>query len=120
MVQTVLPRYACRRCHDGVVSAAAPAQAVEKGLAAEGLLAHVVVSKYVDHLPLYRLERIFSREGVDLPRSTLVGFVEEVAEALAPVGEELRRQVLGARYLQTDDTPVVVLADLGGSFNVGC
>lgn len=116
VVATVRPKYACPRCHEGVVMAAAPVQAVEKGLAAEGLLAHVVVSKYVDHLPLYRLERIFAREGVELPRSTLVGFVEEVAEALAPVGEELSRQVLQASYLQTDDTPVVVLADLGGSF----
>jgi transposase len=116
VVQTVLPKYACPRCHDGVVVAASPVQAVEKGLAAEGLLAHVVVSKYVDHLPLYRLERIFSREGVDLPRSTLVGFVEEATEALCPVGEELRRQVLSASYLQTDDTPVTVLADVGGSF----
>jgi transposase len=116
VVQTVLPKYACPRCHDGVVAAGSPAQAVEKGLAAEGLLAHVVVSKYADHLPLYRLERIFRREGVELPRSTLVGFVEEVAEALSPVGEELRRQVLQASYLQTDDTPVMVLADVGGSF----
>lgn len=116
VVQTVLPKYACPRCHEGVVSASAPVQAVEKGMAAEGLLAHVVVSKYVDHLPLYRLERIFSREGVDLPRSTLAGFVEEATAALSPVGEELRRQVLFASYLQTDDTPVTVLADLGGSF----
>lgn len=116
VVQTVFPKYACPHCHDGVVSAPPPAQAVEKGMAAEGLLAHVVVSKYVDHLPLYRLERIFGREGVDLPRSTLVGFVEEATEALSPIGEELARQVLSASYLQTDDTPVVVLADLGGSF----
>ena len=116
VVQTVLPKYACPRCHEGVVSAPAPVQAVEKGMAGEGLLAHVVVSKYVDHLPLYRLERIFGREGVDLPRSTLVGFVEQAAEALAPVAEELKRQVLAANYLQTDDTPVTVLADLGGSF----
>jgi transposase len=116
VIQTVRPKYACPRCHEGVVSAPSPVQAVEKGLAAEGLLAHVVVSKYVDHLPLYRLERIFGREGVDLPRSTLVGFVEEVAAALEPVGEELRRQILSTSYIQTDDTPVTVLADLGGSF----
>jgi transposase len=116
VVRTVRPKYVCSRCHEGVAVAAAPVQAVEKGLAAEGLLAHVVVSKYVDHLPLYRQEKIFAREGIELPRSTLVGFVEEVAEALAPVGEELKRQVLQASYVQTDDTSVVVLADLGGSF----
>jgi transposase len=116
VVKTVRPKYACPQCHEGVTSAPCPAQAVEKGLAAEGLLAQVVVSKYVDHLPLYRQERIFGRVGVDLPRSTLVGFVEEASEALSPVGEELKREVLKANYLQTDDTPVVVLADLGGSF----
>jgi transposase/uncharacterized coiled-coil protein SlyX len=116
VVQTVRPKYACPACHDGVAAAAAPAQAVEKGIAAEGLLAHVVVSKYVDHLPLYRLEKIFSREGLDLPRSTLVGFVAEATAALTPIGEELKRQIVSTRYIQTDDTPVTVLADFGGSF----
>ena len=116
VVKTVRPKYACPKCHEGVITAPSPEQAVEKGLAAEGLLAHIVVSKYVDHLPLYRQERIFKREGVDLPRSTLVGFVEEAAQALLPVGEELKREVLKENYIQTDDTPVVVLADMGGSF----
>ncbi len=116
VIQTVRPKYACPSCHEGVTTAPSPVQAVEKGMAAEGLLAQVVVSKYVDHTPLYRQERIFGREGVDLPRSTLVGFVEEASRALSPVGEELKREVLKATYLQTDDTPVVVLADLGGSF----
>jgi len=109
VVETARLKYACPRCHDGVVAAPAPPQAVEKSLAGEGLLAHVVVSKYVDHLPLYRLERIFLRQDVDLPRTTLCGWVAEVAAALAPIGDQLRREVTAATYLQTDDTSVTIL-----------
>ena len=113
---TVRVKYACPHCHDGVVEAPAPPQAVEKSLAGEGLLAHVVVSKYVDHLPLHRLEGIFARHGVDLSRTTLCGWVADVATALTPIGDQLRREVTAATYLQTDDTPVTVLGDHGGSF----
>jgi transposase len=113
VIETVRPKYACPHCHDGVVAAPAPPQAVERSLATEGLLAHVVVSKYLDHLPLYRLERIFHREHLDLSRTTLCGWVADVATALAPIGEELRRQVTAARYVQTDDTPVTILEEAG-------
>ena len=78
-------------------------------LAGEGLLAHVVVSKYVDHLPFYRLERIFLRQDVDLSRTTLCGWVADVAAALAPIGDQLRREITAATYLQTDDTTVTIL-----------
>ena len=110
------PCYACPKCHEGVSVAPLPAQAVEKGLAAEGLLAQVVVAKYADHLPLARQEKIYARHGVDLSRSTLCGFVEQVADALAPIVVEMKRQNLASDYLQTDDTPVVVLAETGGTF----
>ncbi len=116
VVETARLKYACQHCHDGVVEALAPPQAVEKSLAGEGLLAHVVVSKYVDHLPLHRLEGIFAREGLDLPRSTLCGWVADVATALTPIGEQLRREITAADYLQTDDTSITVLGDDGGSF----
>ena len=66
VIETVRPKYACPHCHEGVVAAPPPPQAVERSLATEGLLAHIVVSKYLDHLPLYRLERIFLREHLDL------------------------------------------------------
>jgi len=115
VIETARVKYACPHCHEGVVEAPAPPQALEKSLAGEGLLAHVVVSKYVDHLPLYRLERIFLRQGVDLSRSTLCGWVADVATALTPIGDELRRQVTAATYLQTDDTPVTILEPSGGS-----
>jgi hypothetical protein len=98
-----------------VAEAPAPPQALEKSLAGEGLLAHVVVSKYVDHLPLYRQERIFLRQGVDLSRSTLCDWIGDVATALTPIGDELRRQVTAATYLQTDDTPITILEPSGGS-----
>jgi transposase len=113
VIETVRPTYACPHCHDGVTQAPAPPQAVERSLATEGLLAHVVVSKYVDHLPLYRLERIFDREHVDLSRATLCGWVADVATALTPIGDELRREVVAATYLQTDDTPITILEETG-------
>ena len=119
VIETARLKYACARCHEGVVEAPAPPQALEKSLAGEGLLAHVVVSKYVDHVPLYRLERIFLRQGVDLSRTTLCGWVADVATALTPIGDELRRQVTTATYLQTDDTPVTILEPSGGSRKVG-
>jgi transposase len=116
VIETVRPKYACPHCHEGVIEAPAPPQAVEKSLAGEGLLAHVVVSKYVDHLPLHRLAGIFARERLDLPRSTLCGWVADVATALTPIGEHLRHEVVAADYLQTDDTTITVLDDRGGSF----
>ena len=116
ILQTSRLKYACPACHDGVVEAPAPAQAVEKSLAAEGLLAHVVVSKYADHLPLRRLAGIFARHGVTLAPSTLCDWVADVAAALAPLGAQLRREITASPYLQTDDTPITVLDRGGGSF----
>lgn len=108
-------KYGGCRCHPGVLTAPAPPQAVEKGLAAEGLLAHIATSKYVDHQPLYRLEKIFGRHGADISRKTLGDWIAECAEALAPIYEHLGRTIVTADYLQTDDTPITVLQDDGGS-----
>jgi transposase len=116
VIETVRAKYACPHCHEGVVEVPAAPQAVEKALAGEGLLAHVVVSKYVDHLPLHRLAGIFAREGVTLSRSTLCDWVAAVATALAPIGEQLRREITATSYVQTDDTPITVLAEHGGSY----
>lgn len=116
VLETRRGKWACPRCHDGVSVAPAPAQAVEKSLATEGLLAHVVSSKYADHLPLYRLERIFARHGVEVSRTTQCGWVAEVAEALSPIAERMKQEVVSGDYLQTDDTSVVVLKRLAGSF----
>lgn len=108
-------KYGGCRCHPGVVSAPAPPQAVEKGLAAEGLLAHVLTSKYVDHLPLHRLEKIFGRHGADISRKTLCDWVAQCADALTPIHEQLKKTLVTADYLQTDDTPITVLTAGGGS-----
>jgi transposase len=115
VVQTRRVKRACPEGHGVTVAPSAP-QAVEKALAAEGLLAHVVVSKYADHLPLHRQEAILARHGVTLSRSTQCNWVREVARACAPIAEEIRRQVLATDYLQTDDTSVVVLGGDEGSF----
>ena len=83
---------------------------IARGLAGPGLLAHVVVSKYCDHLPLYRQEEIYAREGVELERTTLADWVGGVSQLLAPLVEALRRHVMSAAKLHADDTPVPVLA----------
>lgn len=114
--RTVRPKYSCPTCHDGVTMAPAPCQAVEKGLAAEGLLSHVITSKYVDHVPLYRLEKIFGRNGAEISRTTLCDWVTESADALEPIYEHLRAKIVTSDYLQTDDTPVTVLTRREGSF----
>ena len=90
-----------------VVSAAVkPAMPIAKGLPGPGLLAHLIVSKYADHLPLYRLERIYERQGVFLPRSTLSDWLAACAQLLRPLYERLSAAVLQSRALHTDDTPV--------------
>lgn len=75
VIVTRRPKYACRSCTDGVAQAKAPAHLVEGGMPTEDLVAHIVVSKYADHLPLYRQAQIYSRQGIDLDRSTLGDWV---------------------------------------------
>jgi transposase len=106
VLQHVRPKLACRHCQDRVVVAPPPPQAVEKCLASPGLLAHVVTSKYADHLPLNRLAGILSRQGVALTRSTLGGWIGAAAGALAPLHELMKQDVLASSYLRADDTPV--------------
>lgn len=110
-VEIVRPKYACPCCKKGVVIASSPLQAVEKGLATEGLLAHVAVSKFADHLPLHRQGTIFARHGIHLSRSTLSDWIEQVAEAVEPIYESIRRNLLRSHYLHTDDTPVTVILE---------
>ena len=102
------PKYACRGC-ETVTTAALPAQPIEKGRPGPGLLAQVLVSKYADHQPLYRLSQIFAREGVEISRATLCGWVGKSAPLLAPVAERLARDVRSSAKVHTDDTPVPVL-----------
>ena len=89
-----------------VVSAAKPAMPIAKGLPGPGLLAHLIVSKYVDHLPLHRLERIYERQGLFLPRSTLCDWLAACGQLLRPLYARMVAVVLQSRALHTDDTPV--------------
>jgi len=111
VLETVRPVFVCQKCHDGVTVAPMPTQEVEASAAGSGLLAHIIVSKYVDHLPLNRLERIFARQGVDLARSTMCGQLALAEEALAPLGEEIAKRIRAGPYIQFDDTSVLVQAE---------
>ena len=109
VVRHVRPKLSCTQC-DTIVQAEAPTRPIARGVAGPGLLAHVLVSKYADHLPLYRQAEIYAREGVDLERSTLADWVGATSELLNPLHEALRRYVMSAGKLHADDTPVPVLA----------
>ena len=89
VIVTRRPKYACRSCTNGVVQAPAPARLIQGGLPTEATVAHVLVSKYADHLPLYRQAQIYSRQGVDLDRSTLAAWVGKAAFELRPVFDAL-------------------------------
>src|SRR3984957_11690655 len=109
VIRHVRVKLACVCC-DGIVQAAAPSRPIERGIAGPGLLAHVLVSKYADHLPLYRQSEIYAREGVELDRSTLADWVGGTSRLFEPLLEALRRHVMSAQKLHADDTPVPVLA----------
>jgi transposase len=108
VIEEVCRKYACKKgCT--VVTAVKPMQPIEKGLPGPGLLAHVAVAKYADHLPLHRQEGIFKREGVKLSRKTMCDWMGRCAELVHPLFEEMKRRVLASKVVQTDDTPVGVL-----------
>ena len=118
VIRHVRPKFACKRC-ERVVEAPAPSRTIERGLAGPGLLAHVLVAKYADHCPLFRQSEIYAREGVDLDRSTLAGWVGAASELLAPLVDALRKHVLSAAKIHADDTPVPVLAPGNGKTKTG-
>lgn len=105
----VRPKYACKTCQEGVKQAHLPPRPIEKGRPGPGLLAQVLVSKYVDHLPLYRQSRMFQRFGIDLARSTLCDWVAVCVEEFEPIVAELKRTVLASKVVQADETPLTVL-----------
>ena len=102
-------KYACRGCGEHVAVAPPAAKPIEKGLPGPGLLAALVTGKYADHLPLYRLEDVFFRSGVELARSTLSRWALATAELLRPLYESMVREVLRSHVIHTDDTPMPVL-----------
>ena len=118
VVRHVRPRLSCRSC-ERIVQAPLPSMPIERGRPGAGLLAHVLVSKYADHLPLYRQSGIYTRQGVDLARSTLADWVGRSAALLDPLVDALERHVMGGATLHADDTPVPVLAPGAGRTRTG-
>jgi transposase len=114
VIETRRPKYACRPCDGQIAVAALPASPIEQGMAAPGLLAHVLVSKFADHLPLNRQEAMLRRAGIELPRSTLCDWVLGAADCLRPLYGHLIGQVRSGDILHSDDT-IVPLQEAGAT-----
>ena len=118
VIRHVRPKMCCTKC-DAIVQAEAPSRPIARGIAGPGLLAHVLVAKYCDHLPLHRQSEIYAREGVELERSTLADWVGSASKLLEPLNEALRKHVMSAAKLHADDTPVPVLEPGRGRTKTG-
>src|ERR1700685_396071 len=118
VIRTVRPKLSCAGC-SRIVQAPAPNRPIDRGLAGPGLLAHVLVAKYADHLPLYRQSEIYRRGGSDRDRSTLADGVGGASRTLQPLVDALRKYVLGAEKLHGDDVPVPVLEPGNGKAKTG-
>jgi transposase len=113
VIHHVRPKLACSCC-DAIVQAPAPSRPIERGIAGPGLLAHVLVAKFADHLPLYRQAVIYARDGVDLDRALLASWVGAASALLRPLVDAIRHHVLAGAKLHADDTPIPVLAPGNG------
>lgn len=119
VLRTIRPKYA-RPDEAGIAIAPLPERALEKIMAGYALLSYLIVSKYVDHLPLYRQSKMFAREGMKIPDNTIGGWVTAVCSLLVPLYEEHKKQVLGRNYLQADETTIKVLdSDKKGASHLG-
>src|ERR1041385_8545632 len=118
VIRTVRPKLSCSGCSQ-IVQAPAPSRPIDRGLAGPGLLAHVLVAKYADHLPLYRQSEIYQREGVELDRSTLADWVGGASRTLQPLVDAVKKYVLSAEKLHGDDVPVPVLEPGNGKTKTG-
>ena len=113
VIRHTRPKLACKCC-DTIVQAPAPSRPIARGIAGPGLLAHVLVAKFADHLPLYRQSVIYAREGVELERALLANWVGAASALLRPLVDAIRRHVLAGTKLHADDTPIPVLAPGNG------
>jgi transposase len=118
VIRHVRPKLSCPKCQK-IVQAEAPSRPIARGLAGPGLLAHVLVSKYCDHLPLYRQSQIYKRGGIDLDRSTLADWVGAASQLLDPLVSAIRDHVFRAYKIHGDDTPVPVLCPGRGTTRQG-
>lgn len=113
IIEHIKLKYACKRCEETVTTAKMPPQPIPKSIASAGLLAHVVVSKFKDHLPLYRQEAIFKRMGVDIARNTLSYWLIKCGELCKPLYELLRANIIEYDIAYADETGVQVLKEAG-------
>lgn len=122
VLEHVRPKFACKKCEEGgVVTATRPAegQLIEKGLPGPGVVTQVIVSKFVDHLPLYRQEGIFARFGVQLARSTMCGWTADAGRLLQPLVRLMAERIHQSKVIHTDDTPVPVQSKGHGKTKTG-
>lgn len=118
VIRHIRPKFTCRCC-ERIVQLPAPSRPVARGIPGPGLLAHVLVGKFADHLPLYRQSVIYARHGVDLDRATLADWIGASSALLRPLVNAIRRHVLAADKLHADDTPVPVLSPGAGRTKTG-
>jgi transposase len=118
VIRHIRPKLSCRSC-EKILQAPAPDLPIEKGRPGPGLVANVVVGKYLDGLPLYRQSAILLREGIEIERATLADWVGHVAWWVAPLAEMIGAHVMAAPVIHTDDTPIAVLAPGNGKTRTG-
>lgn len=118
VIRHVRVKMSCSSC-DKIVQPPAPSRPIERCLAEPALLAHVLVAKYANHIPLNRQSEIYAREGVELDRSTLAGWVGASSQLLKPLVEAVRSHVMSGRKIHADDTPVPVLSPGRGRTKIG-
>ena len=118
VIRHIRRKKACACC-DCIVQVAAPSRPILRGVAAAGLLAHILVSKFADHQPLYRQSAIYARQGVEIDRSSMGRWVGACSALMAPLVDALRRHVMAGAKLHADDTPVPVLAAGNGQTKTG-
>jgi transposase len=113
VVEHVRAKYVCRQCQGQLAVAPSPPEPIAKGMPGAGLVASVIVDKFVDHLPLHRQQQAFAREGLELSRSTLCDWLAQSAKLLTPLYELMVAAVLKSKVIHTDDTPVRLLGEAG-------
>ncbi len=118
VIRHVRPKLSCRAC-ECIAQAPAPELPIQRGLAGPGLLAHVLVAKYCDHLPLYRQAEIYARDGIDLDRSTMADWVGQTATLMRPLVDAVGAHVMAAERVHADDTTVPVLDPGRGKTKTG-
>jgi len=111
VLEHVRYKYSCRQCEEGVKIAALPPQPIPKSIATSGLLSHILISKFQDHIPLYRQEHILQRYQIDIARSTLCHWVLSCGELFQPLIDLIKKEIFNHAYLCVDETPVQVLKE---------